>query len=141
MIFQRELLPPVTGAVDWRTWSDIRDRWMALERQLGASRPLLAFPGEGCRVEPWAEREYMILPQTMFRVLARHLNGICTAPADGLHAGPSVENVCWLQRVAGVKQSGTMGPMCWRLLSSLYEIFVAGQPQNETERLWADGWG
>ena len=78
MLFQREFHPPVTGVVDRGTWNAIWAMWNRLERQISAARTLRAFPSEGARVEPGDEEEYLILPQTMFQVLARHLKATDT---------------------------------------------------------------
>ena len=56
MLFQRELLRPVTGVVDRRTWDEISRAWSRLEREQADPRALRAFPGEGCQVAPGQER-------------------------------------------------------------------------------------
>ena len=38
MLFQKYLAPPVTGVVDQRTWTAIRDAWLEVERELAPSR-------------------------------------------------------------------------------------------------------
>ncbi len=140
MLFQRELNPPVTGVVDWATWNAIRDRYMELEAQQAAPRGLRAFPGEGCWVEPGADREFMILPQTMFQVLSRYFNGISPHGADGIHGTLSSYNVRWLQWAAGMEETGIMNAVTWEVLSSLYEIFVVKEEQGNRAK-FIDGWG
>jgi hypothetical protein len=140
MLFQRELHPPVTGVVDLGTWNAMRDRWLTLEEQQGDPRALRAFPGEGIRVEPGETREFMVLPQTMFQVLARYFRGIAPAAADGFHGPVSVGNVRWLQRRGGLAESGVLDRQTWGLLSRLYEVFVV----KELEDVWpkfVQGWG
>ena len=87
MLFQRELWPPVTGVVDRGTWNALRDAWQAAEQELAEARGVRLFPaGEG-GVEAGLEREFMILPQTMFQVLSRYLEGIEPQAAAGVHDG------------------------------------------------------
>ena len=140
MLFQRELFPPVTGVVDRKTWNAIRERWLAAEERLADPRALRAFPGEGSRVELGSEREFMILPQTMFQVLSRYLNGIAPDEADGLHGRLSADNVRWLQRAAGLEETGVMDWKAWELLSRLYEAFVVKNLEDAQVR-FTGGWG
>lgn len=140
MLFQRELHPPVTGVVDRGTWNAIRDRWLALEKKLADPRAVRIFPGEGCQVEPGCSREFMVVPQAMFQVLARHLMGIAPDAADGFHDNISADNVRWLQKAAGVEETGVMDRLAWDMLSRLYEIFVV-RDLEETSQGFAGGWG
>ena len=140
MLFQREFYPPVTGVVDRGTWNAIWAMWNRLERQISAARTLRAFPSEGTRVEPGDEEEYLILPQTMFQVLARHLNGITEGVARGIHDQISADNVRWLQHVAGLEETGSLDRETWDLLARLYEIFVVRELEQSRQR-FIGGWG
>ena len=48
----------------------------------------------------------MIVPQTMFNVLARHFEGITPCLADGTHGPASAANVRWLQKAARLPLEG-----------------------------------
>lgn len=140
MIFQREFHAPVTGVVDRDTWNAIQEMWEQVEGQIGPTHALRAFPGEGKQVEPGAEEEYMILPQTMFQVLARHLNGIQEGDTRGVHDRSSVENVRWLQQAAGLGQSGVLDRETWERLARLYEVIVVRELEQSSRR-FIGGWG
>ena len=120
MLFQRELHPPVTGMVDEETWNDIRERWILLERKLAEPRPVRLFPGQEARVYPGNEQEFLIIPQAMLRILARYFDGITADQADGLHGPASVANTRWLQRAAGLEESGIMDRQTWELLGYFF---------------------
>ena len=60
----------------------------------------------------------------MFQSLAHYFNGIGPSNKDGMHDEASVDNVRWLQRVAGLKPTGTLDQPTWNMLSRLYETFV-----------------
>lgn len=124
MLFQRELAPPVTGRVDQGTWDAIREEWIALEREEGGARELRAFPEHGGGVEPGETSRYMVLPQTMFRLLGQELEGIVPDQADGYHGKASVENTLWLQRRAMLSETGVLDRRTWDMLGRLYEVFV-----------------
>jgi len=138
MLFQRELHPPVTGVVDAGTWNAIRERWEQAERTLSAPRALRAFP-EGT-VRPGESSETMILPQTMFQILARYLDGIVPDPADGRNGLDSEENIRWLQRAAGLEETGEMDARTWNALNRLYEVFVTGAQAAQGPAV-RGGWG
>ena len=124
MLFQRELAPPVTGVVDQRTWNAIRDAWVDLERASAPPRTVRIFPGEGYQVQPGASSGAMVLPQAMFQLLSRRLEGIARGEADGVHGDASVQNTLWLQELAQLEQTGVMDQRTWDMLSRLYEVFV-----------------
>lgn len=139
MRFQREVGLPVTGVVDRETWNAVRDRWLAQEEQKGESRSTQIFPSEGVEVREGQEREYMILPQTMFQILSRQFQGIRTDRPDGIHGPDSAENVRWLQQAAGLPQTGTLDRATWDALSRLYEVFVVRDLEDRPD--YSGGWG
>ena len=124
MRFQREFQPPVTGVVDRRTWLKILEKWEEAENKLEGPRAVRAFPGNGKRANPGEWKEFMALPQTMFRSLEHYFEGIIPAQTDGRHGDESVENVRWLQKAAGLNPTGVMDQPTWNALSRLYETFV-----------------
>ena len=139
MLFQREIHPPVTGVVDWDTWQAIRERWEEAERALADPRAVRVFPGEGRRVEQGEEIDFMIVPQTMFQVLGRYLKGVAPDGATGIHGERSADNVRWLQRAAGQKETGVLDQPAWEMLSRLYEVFVMQETRRPEQFL--GGWG
>lgn len=139
MRFQRKFGLPVTGVVDQSSWNAIRDRWLETEGENAESRAVRAFPSEGVRLEEGSDREYMILPQTMFQVLSRQFEGIVPDQADGFHGHASAQNAKWLQKAAGRPQTGVMDRATWDALSRLYEIFVVEELPDQPDH--TGGWG
>ncbi len=140
MLFQRELLRPVTGVVDRRTWDEISRAWSRLEREQAGPRALRAFPGEGRQVAPGQEREFMALPQLMFRLLSYYLEGVSPDLPDGRHGTASEQNVRWLQERAGLPVTGVMDQATWDALARLYELFVV-KDLEQLEQKYSGGWG
>ena len=134
--FQKKAGLPMTGRADPATWEALRAQWRELEGRAGPTRPVRVFPAEGTRVEAGAAREYLILPQTMFRVLARQFTGIADLPADGVHTAAWADNVRWLQRAGGLPPTGTLDQPAWDALSRLYEVFVVRERGG-----FDGGWG
>lgn len=140
MRFQREFHPPVTGVVDRLTWNAIRDLWLAAEAEQAPPRPLRAFPGERGRVEPGESPDFLGVPQAMFQMLSRQFSGIVPHAVDGVHGAASADNVRWLQRAAGQRETGVLDKQAWEMLSRLYEAFVV-KGRTRTERDFSGGWG
>lgn len=125
MRFQRQMGLPVTGVVDLRTWELMRDMWLGMEMQSMPPRPLRPFPDRDYRVTPGMAGDYIVLPQTIFQILAQRVDGIETSTPDGVHLDASVRNVQWLQRVGGLEPNGVLDGRTWDLLVRLYEMLIS----------------
>jgi peptidoglycan hydrolase-like protein with peptidoglycan-binding domain len=139
MRFQKAAGLPVTGTVDRATWNAIRDAWLAQQSQAGYSRATRIFPSEGITVHEGETKEYMIVPQTMFNILAGHFEGIIPCDADGCNGPATADNIRWLQRAAGLPATGCLDTATWGALSHLYEIFVVQDTDCQPE--FTGGWG
>lgn len=139
MSFQREAGLPVTGTVDRATWEAIRNCWLAQRPKTGYSRATRIFPSEGIQVREGETREYLIVPQTMFNILSKQFEGITPCEADGCNGPASADNIRWLQKAAGLPQTGCMDTATWDVLSHLYEIFVVQDTDCVPE--FTGGWG
>ena len=139
MCFQREAGLPVTGTVDQATWDAVRNCWLAQRSKTGYSRATRIFPSEGIQVHEGETKEYLIVPQTMFNILAGQFEGITLCPADGCNGPASADNIRWLQRAAGLPQTGCMDTATWDALSHLYEIFVV--QDTDCQPAFTGGWG
>ena len=139
MRFQKAAGLPVTGTVDRATWNAIRDAWLAQQSQTGYSLATRIFPSEGITVHEGETKEYMIVPQTMFNILAGHFEGIIPCDADGCNGPATADNIRWLQRAAGLPATGCLDTATWDALSHLYEIFVVQDTDCQPE--FTGGWG
>lgn len=140
-LLQKELLPPVTGVVDGKTFASIRKLWQEAERILADTRPLRVLPSGGYQAEPGENRDFLIIPQTMFQVMEKYFTGIQVGSVDGDHSGTSVENVRWLQRAGGLEETGILDRYSWELLSRLYESVVVWAPELAQSPQSTGGWG
>jgi len=103
------------------------------------ARPARLFPSEGVRVWEGETREYLIVLQTMLNVLARQFEDITPCRADGQNGPATAGNIRWLQRAAGLPQTGCLDAAAWGALSRLYEIFVVWDTTCIPE--FTGGWG
>lgn len=134
MTFQREFSPPVTGRVDQRTWDDITRYYRAWERERAVPLPLRGFPSGPFQVKPGEQDDAMVLVQTMFQLLSGVLDGIVSHIPDGYHGPQSVQNICWLQRVSGMEQTGVVDRFGWNMLVRLYDLLLVRRRELEQER-------
>lgn len=139
MTFQREAGLPVTGTVDQATWDAIRNCWLAQRARTGYARAARVFPSEGIRVHEGETKEYLIVPQTMFNILAGHFEGIAPCDADGCNGPATADNIRWLQKAAGLPRTGCLDTPTWDALSHLYEIFVV--QDTDYVPAFTGGWG
>ena len=139
MRFQREAGLPGTGTVNQATWDAIRDCWLRQQAKDSYSRATRIFPSEGIQVHEGETKEYLIVPQTMFNILAEHFEGIIPCQADGCNGPVSADNIRWLQKAAGLPETGCMDTSTWDALSHLYEIFVVQDTDCQPE--FTGGWG
>lgn len=102
------------------------------------ARAVRAFPSEGVEVHEGETKEYLIVPQTMFNILARHLEGIASCDADGCNGPATADNIRWLQKAAGLPETGCLDAATWDALSHLYEIFVVW---DDCQPEFTGGWG
>ncbi len=139
MRFQREAGLPVTGTVDQATWDAIRDAWLSQRAKTSYSRATRIFPSEGIQVHEGETKEYLIVPQTMFNILSKQFEGITACEADGCNGSATANNIRWLQKAAGLPQTGCMETATWDALSHLYEIFVV--QDTDCIPAFTGGWG
>ena len=139
MRFQREAGLPVTGTVDQATWNAVRNCWMEQQAKDSYARAARIFPSEEIQVHEGETKGYLIVPQTMFNILAKQFEGIEPCEADGCNGPASAKNIRWLQKAAGLPETGCMDTTTWDALSHLYEIFVVQDTDCQPE--FIGGWG
>ena len=122
MLFQREFFPPVTGRVNQATWDAIAAFYLqALARRI---RPLQGYPGGEYTVSPDQDSVHLYLVQSMFRALARLLDGVESAPVSGRNDAATQRNIRWIQRLDGRPETGILDQDSWNTVSRLYTMFV-----------------
>lgn len=127
MRFQKELAPPVTGVVDLATWEAIRHHWERYQMEQSTPSPLRGFPQDGRGIPPDFSDLSLALPQMMFQILSRRVEGIRPGVPDGVHDQASVQNVRWLQERALLPPTGVMDRATWEMLRRLYELLITNR--------------
>ena len=125
MRFQRQSGRPVTGRVDNGTWDAIVTAYYASLRITAPPRSVQAFRDLAFTARPGDCCVHMYLVQSMFLALSHVLAGIEPVPVTGRHTGASVRNAIWLQRRAGLDETGALDKLAWDMLSRLYGMYIS----------------
>lgn len=127
MLFQREFAPPVTGRVDQATWDAIAEAYRLAQARLGTPTPFRGYPNDpNFSISPDEGSIHLYMIQSMFRALSRVLTGIQSAPVTGTNDTATADNIRYLQRLSGSRETGIMDRESWNTLSRLYSLFVSG---------------
>lgn len=124
MLFQREFFPPVTGRVDQATWDAIAALYLQARTRLAGPLPCRGYPNCDFSVQPDQDSVHLYLVQSMFRALARMLDGIQSAPVTGQNDTATQHNIRWVQQLDGRPQTGVLDQGSWNTISRLYTLFV-----------------
>lgn len=124
MLFQREFFPPVTGRVDQATWDAIAALYLQTKARLAGPRPFRGYPQGDFTVKPDQDSVHLYLVQSMFRALARLLDGVESAPVTGQNDAATQRNIRWVQRLDGRPETGILDQDSWNTISRLYTLFV-----------------
>lgn len=124
MLFQREFFPPVTGRVDQATWDAIAALYLQAKARLNGPIPCRGYPNCDFSVQPDQDSIHLYLVQSMFRALARLLDGLESAPVTGYNDPATQHNIRWIQRLDGQTQTGVLDQDSWNTISRLYTLFI-----------------
>lgn len=124
MLFQREFFPPVTGQVNQATWDAIVALYLQARARLAGPLPCRGYPYCDFSVKPGQDSVHLYLVQSMFRALARLLDGLESGPVSGSNDAATAHNIRWVQRLDGRPETGVLDQDSWNTISRLYTLFV-----------------
>ena len=124
MLFQREFFPPVTGQVDQATWDAIAALYRQAKTRLNGPIPCRGYPNCDFTVQPGQDSVHLYLVQSMFRALARLLDGIQSGVVSGYNDAATEHNIRWIQRLDNRPETGILDQDSWNTISRLYTLFV-----------------
>ena len=128
MRFQKQNGLPVTGAVDLRSWNAIMEAFLNSYSQLASPQALALFSPGTDAIQPGQAAPILHPIQGMFRALADALEGLTATPSTGVLDEATEANLRWLQRHAGLPETGSLDQPTWTILVHLFETFVSQKP-------------
>ena len=123
MVFQREAGLPVTGRVDYPTWTALVREYQEVSRTLSPPAGVAFFPWDGTEIGVGEESPLLYPMQGMLCALSGALGNFRYVIPTGRCDEKTVENIRTLQRCAGLEETGRFDRGAWESLSRLYETF------------------
>lgn len=119
--FQEAYGLPVTGQADNATWDAISQVYSRSlpERMQPAIEPFW-FPGQS--VQPGQGNIHLYLVQAMLLALSTYYPELEAPPVDGFLGSATEKDLRWIQKKAGLSQTGALNTLTWHALNSLYRI-------------------
>ena len=118
--FQEAYSLPVTGSVDQQTWDSIVSAYTRVlpEQTAPVTQPLW-FPGQS--VQPGESNIHLYLVQAMLLALSQYYPDL-TPPdqVNGTLDASTEQGLRWIQRAAGLPETGVLNTLTWHALNDLY---------------------
>lgn len=132
MILQRDSGLPVTGVVDFVTWDETRNRYLAAQHELALPYLHSGFPSREHIIHSGDVCLHLFHIQAMFHALSLLLDPLEPTPITGTHSGASVRNTFQLQRAMGVTETGAIDVHTWNHLARLHQLLVTRNPYTDS---------
>lgn len=121
--FQQVYGLPVTGEVDEATWNAIvRTHDLALRERIMPSIEPLWFPGQS--IEPGEENIHLLLVQAILVALAGYYPELKAPTVNGILDPITEQDLKWVQKAAGLPQTGVLNTLTWHALTGLYRTII-----------------
>lgn len=130
--FQRQNDLPVTGRTDHATWNRVVAAYTAGSPSVLPAAPVRIRWTPNRSIEAGSSNTHLFLIQSMLQALGRYFVNAPALTVSGRHDAPSVAAVQWLQRLAGLPQTGAVDQTTWAYLVGLYVLTVADGEQAQT---------
>ena len=134
MRLQKQAGLPVTGVVDRQSWDAIMAQFLKAYEQLSSPRSIALFPTGSEPIQPGQTAPVLHPIQGMFRALSDTLEEISATPSTGVLDEGTAANLRWLQRHAGLPETGALDQSTWEMLVRLFETFVSQKPMQRMDQ-------
>lgn len=124
LLLQREIFPPATGVVTQEVWNFINNEVVKHQENIEKPRVLRAFPEAGDPLEFGEEGAEIALFQLMFQAISEKVSDIIPETPSGIYTEILINNVKWIQSVAGLPVNGKLDRLTWDRLARLYEVYI-----------------
>lgn len=122
--FQREYGLTPDGIVGRATWYAILDAYYATLNSLPdeyRSYSSLLYPG--FTITTGSSGNVVTQLQTFLRVIAQNNNAVPLITVDGIYGDRTKAAVTAVQRLSGIPQTGSVGPLTWNAIVNLYNEY------------------
>lgn len=122
--FQREYGLTVDGIVGRSTWYAIVDAYNSTLNSLPdeyRSYSSLLYPGY--TLSTGSSGNVVTQIQTFLRVIAQNNNSVPSVTVDGIYGEKTKAAVTAVQRLSGIPETGSVGPLTWNAIVNLYNEY------------------
>ncbi|MBQ9467846.1 MAG: peptidoglycan-binding protein [Clostridia bacterium] len=117
---------PQTGAVDERTWNELRIAALEAKKAVEGSVPIYPFDcmKAGMEITQGEHCDLMYIVQAMLRTLEGHYKGLEEQDMNGTCDEVTSGNIRCLQKLWGLRESGNIDVNTWNMLACAYNEFM-----------------
>lgn len=115
--FQASRGLPVTGVVDFTTWTALRTAYVPASVCAGRPGPLYVQCPE---LRAGAEGSYVFILQAVLNTLSPHYGNLSPIAYTGEYDGDTQARVCCIQKSSGLPEADCVNRFTWNALASLY---------------------
>lgn len=123
--FQETFAMPVTGVVDFDTWSQIVIIYNGLNEFEEESYIPQIFPSYGFTISAGESQIQLNVIHTMLQALTQIFDNFGEFTATGVHDEPSVNLVKTLQAIFDIEPSGSIDKKTFNMIATLYSNHVS----------------
>lgn len=123
--FQETFSLPVTGSVDFDTWTQIVIVYNELQEFEAESYIPQFFPSYGFNISAEESPVQLNVIHAMMQVLSQLFGNLGTFTATGIHDESSVNLIKTLQSLFGLEPNGTIDKKTFNMIAALYNNSVA----------------
>ena len=119
--FQRMHGLPITGSIDYRTWTALYSEYLLSKER--AERPALVFhfPEEhGYTTAVGENSDIVAIIQFILRTLAHEYDEINGKPPSGVYDDQTIKDIRSFQNAHGIPESGMVDKRTWNSLAAAY---------------------
>lgn len=122
--FQQKQGLPVTGVTDEPTWEALKQEFNLREVERAPAEPLLIILQPGQVIEKGSENLHLYLVQGMLKALGRVDPELPVLAVNGRLDTQTAAALIWLQRLAGLEETGDLDKNTWRHLAKQYRLVI-----------------
>ena len=119
--FQRTHGLPVTGEIDYQTWTALYAAFLESRERTTRPSPVFHFPEEpGYETTPGENSDIVAIIQFILRTLAHEYDDISGSPPSGVYDEGTMKDVRCFQNTHGIPDTGRVDRNTWNSLAAAF---------------------
>ena len=122
--FQKLYLLPVTGEIDYNTWTLLYEVYTDIKEDIYPPEPIFVFPVEIVSMKLGDNFSEIIILQAVLDKISSRYENVPPIKITGLYDEDTENNVKFLQNIFGLEETGEVNRKTWNKLSKMYSVFT-----------------